>query len=155
MEFRSDSQVLASILSSHLFCFCRYFKLCQGLLTRWIFNPSPVAPLLISKWCSSKKNWYRRKASTQARLSDRAADISRGGWPRTGYGKETEAQDSWGNNIGTISTAAALMGIQQTHPMSLAKPSCEPELVNYLAGGCFLLLSTQKEIKKVLQSAIF
>lgn len=90
------------------------------------------------------------------RPSGRAADISWGAWARSGGRKERQKHTTaGGTTLEPISIAAGLMGIQQTHPVSLAKQSCEPDLVKYLAGGCFLLLSAQKGIKNSLQSSMF
>lgn len=56
---------------SSLFGLEDIFKLCQGLLTRWLFNLSPVATLLISKLFSGEKRWYMEETSWKG------GDISR------------------------------------------------------------------------------
>lgn len=80
LRFGSDLTPKSLLLLRHRSRFWKYFKLCPGLLSRWLFNLSLIATLFISNLFSGEQSWYRKQASPWERLPGRAADISRGPW---------------------------------------------------------------------------
>lgn len=77
------------------------------MFTRWLFNLSPVATLLISKLFGGEMNWYR--------LPGRTADILQGTWEgdeALGRGGTDSYALGLGNNAGAPHYGACHSGNQ-------------------------------------------
>lgn len=91
---------LLSLWAGFSFCFCGYFKLCQGLLARWLFNLYPVASLLISKLFSGERTWYRKQASAWERFLEELLAFHVEGGLGLGRGGTQKHTYNWGDSHG-------------------------------------------------------
>ena len=87
---------LLSLWAGFSFCFCGYFKLCQGLLARWLFNLYPVASLLISKLFRGERTWYRKQASAWERFLEELLAFHVEGGLGLGRGGTQKHTYNWG-----------------------------------------------------------